>query len=331
MGKAAAQRFPPSERLARTSRMPDTSSQDPALAVDQKAELIKLRRSVHGALIGLQLERYAPGEAWTSLPYHPVFVGDTRTGVIHGGVVTLMLDESCGMAVQFALRSTQAIATLDLRIDYLRPATPGQSIRAHAHCYHVTRSIAFVRATAYQDAESDPIASATAMFMIGANRTDMLRQEPKVKFDTPPPLVAPDDDGGPLAISPYARFLGIRVDDQANTVMPYDPKQIGNPILPALHGGVIGAFLETASIFKVHREIGLAAAPKPIGLTVNYLRSGRPIDTFSRVSIVKQGRRVVAFEAQAYQSDPDKPIASCYGHFKLRPHGDGTSAESAGS
>lgn len=167
--------------------------------------------------------------------------------------------------------------------------------------------------------------------MIGANRTDMLRQEPKVKFDTQPPLVTPDDNGGPLAISPYARFLGIRVDEQANAVMPYDPKQIGNPILPALHGGVIGAFLETASILKVHREIGLAAAPKPIGLTVNYLRSGRPIDTFAKVSIVKQGRRVVAFEAQAYQSDPDKPIASCYGHFKLRPHGDGSTHEAADS
>ncbi|RJF65835.1 PaaI family thioesterase [Rhodopseudomonas palustris] len=299
--------------------MTDTPSPDPALAIEQKAKLIKQRRSVHGGIIGLQLDRHAPGEAWSSLPYHPVFVGDTSTGVIHGGVVTVMLDESCGMAVQLALQSSQAIATLDLRIDYLRPATPGQAIRAHAHCYHVTRSIAFVRATAYQDSESDPIASATALFMIGANRTDMLRQEPKVKFDTPPPLVAPDDTGGPLAISPYARFLGIRVDDQANAVMPYDPKQIGNPILPALHGGVIGAFLETSAILKVHREIGQATAPKPIGLTVNYLRSGRPVDTSAKVSIVKQGRRVVAFEVQAYQTDPDKPIASCYGHFKLRP------------
>ncbi|MBI5130818.1 MAG: hotdog fold thioesterase [Rhodopseudomonas palustris] len=295
-----------------------------AMSFEDKARMIQLRRSIHGGIIGLQLDRFEPEQAWSSLPYHPVFVGDTRTGVIHGGVVTAMLDESCGMAVQLALPSTPAIATLDLRIDYLRPATPGQAIRAHAHCYHVTRSIAFVRATAYQDSEADPIASATAMFMIGANRTDMLRQTPKVSFDTPPPLVAPDEpDGadGLLAISPYARFLGIRIDAGAQPVMPYDPKLVGNPILPALHGGVIGAFLETAAIVSVHREIGLATAPKPIGLTVNYLRSGRPLDTYARVSIVKQGRRVVAFEAQAYQTDPAKPIASCYGHFKLRAAG----------
>jgi uncharacterized protein (TIGR00369 family) len=299
--------------------MSDQSIPDPALSFDDKARMIKNRRSIHGAIIGLQLDRYASAEAWSSLPYHPVFVGDVSTGVIHGGVVTAMLDESCGMAVQLALPGTTAIATLDLRIDYLRPATPGQVMRAHALCYHLTRSIAFVRATAYQDAEDVPIASATAMFMIGANRSDMLRQTPKVTMDSAPELVAPDDpDGGPLAISPYPRFLGIRVDGDAQAMMPYDPKLVGNPILPALHGGVIGAFLETAAIVSVRREIGLATAPKPIGLTVNYLRSGRPLDTFAKVSIVKQGRRVVAFEAQAYQRNPAEPIASCYGHFKLR-------------
>jgi len=298
--------------------MSESTIPDRALSFDDKAQMIKNRRSIHGGIIGLQLDRYEPAQAWSSLPYHPVFVGDIGTGVIHGGVVTAMLDESCGMAVQLALPGTAAIATLDLRIDYLRPATPGQAIRAHAHCYHVTRSIAFVRATAYQDSEDDPIASATAMFMLGANRTDMLRQTPKVRFETPPPLVAPEDPDGPLAISPYPRFLGIRVDADAQAVMPYDPKLVGNPILPALHGGVIGAFLETAAIVSVHREIGQATAPKPIGLTVNYLRSGRPLDTFAKVSIVKQGRRVVAFEAQAYQRDPAEPIASCTGHFKLR-------------
>jgi uncharacterized protein (TIGR00369 family) len=299
--------------------MSDHHNEARALSFDDKERMIKSRRSIHGGIIGLQLDRCAPAEAWTSLPYHPVFVGDTATGVIHGGVVTAMLDESCGMAVQLALPGTGAIATLDLRIDYLRPASPQQAIRAHAHCYHLTRSIAFVRAVAYQESETDPIASATAMFMLGANRTDMLRQTPVVRFETPPPLVAPEDtSGGLLAVAPYARFLGIQVPDDEPPVMPYDPKLVGNPILPALHGGVIGAFLETAAIVSVHREIGLSAAPKPIGLTVNYLRSGRPLDTFATVSIVKHGRRVVAFEARAYQSDPAEPIASCYGHFKLR-------------
>jgi len=145
-----------------------------ALPFDELAKAVKEHRSVYGRISGLQLDHAAPGEAWSSLPYRPVFVGDTETGVLHGGVVTVLLDETCGMAVLLALGGGQGIATLDLRIDYHKPATPGLAIKAHSICYHVTHSIAFVRATAYQDSEDNPVATATACFMIGANSTNML-------------------------------------------------------------------------------------------------------------------------------------------------------------
>jgi uncharacterized protein (TIGR00369 family) len=131
------------------------------LPFDEMARAVGSRRSTYGHISGLQLDRTAPAEAWSSLPYRPAFVGDTTTGVLHGGVVTAMLDETCGMAVQLALDGTQAIATLDLRIDYQKPATPGLAIKAHSLCYRVTRSIAFVRATAYQESEDDPVATAS--------------------------------------------------------------------------------------------------------------------------------------------------------------------------
>ena len=296
------------------SKAPTTNA---PLAFDELAEAIKGRRSVYGYISGLQLDRAAPGEAWSSLPYRPVFVGDTQTGVLHGGVVTAMLDESCGMAVQLALDGTRAIATLDLRIDYQKPATPGLDIQAHSFCYRVTRSIAFVRSTAYQDSEDDPVATATACFMIGANRTNMLQDRP-TGDGAPPTLEAPEDPTGPLANSPFARCLGIRIGEDGTLVMPFSRKIIGNPMLPAIHGGMTGAFLETTAIVGVTRELGVSVRPKPIGLTINYLRSGRALDSYANVSIVKQGRRVVAFEAQAWQDDPAKPIASAFGHFMLR-------------
>jgi uncharacterized protein (TIGR00369 family) len=280
------------------------------------ASAIEARRSVYGSISGLRLERAAPAEAWSSLPYRPVFIGDTETGVLHGGVVTAMLDESCGMAVQLALDGTRAIATLDLRIDYQKPATPGLEIKAHSFCYRITRLIAFVRATAYQESEDDPVATATACFMIGANRTNMLTDRP-TGGGVPPALEAPEDPTSPFANSPFARCLGIRIGEDGTLVMPFSPRIIGNPILPAIHGGMTGAFLETTAIVGVTRELGVVA-PKPIGLTVNYLRSGRALDSYAKVSIVKQGRRVVAFEAQAWQDDPGKPIASAFGHFMLR-------------
>src|SRR3984885_16266956 len=179
------------------------------LPFDQLSEAIKGRRSVYGAISGLQLDRAAPGEAWSSLQYRPVFVGDTATGVLHGGVVTAMLDESCGMAVQLALDGARAIATLDLRIDYQKPATPGLDIMAHSICYRVTRSIAFVRSTAFQGSEDDPVATATACFMVGANRTNMLADE-RANHGAPVVLEAPEDPTGLFANSPFARFLGIR-------------------------------------------------------------------------------------------------------------------------
>ena len=109
--------------------MSKTSMLDTPLPFDKLAEAVKGRRSAYGYISGLRLDRAAPAEAWSSLPYRPVFVGDTQTGVIHGGVVTAMLDESCGMAVQLALDSDRLYATLDLRIDYQKPATPGIDIR----------------------------------------------------------------------------------------------------------------------------------------------------------------------------------------------------------
>ncbi len=100
--------------------------------------------------------------------------------------------------------------------------------------------------------------------------------------------------------------------------MPFSPKIVGNWLLPAIHGEIIGAFLETASIHEIEQSLDIAASPKPIGLTVNYLRSGRALETFVKTTIVRQGRRVAALEAKAWQDDPCKPIASAFGHFTLR-------------
>lgn len=301
--------------------MPDIPpDHESSLPFEQLAKAIGERRSLYGRASGLRIDRVAPGEAWSSLPYQSVFVGDIESGVIHGGVVTAMLDESCGMAVQLALDGSRSIATLDLRIDYQKPAKPGLAIKAHAICYQLTRSIAFVRATAYQETEQDPVATAAACFMVGANRTNMLRDR---EAYAAPILDAPAADSGPFAASPFARCLGIRVAADGVLQMPFSPKIIGNPILPAIHGGITGALLETTAIVGLTRELGVSSRPKPIGLTINYLRSGRAVDSFASVSIVKQGQRIVAFQAQAWQDDPAKPIATAFGHFKLRQETDG--------
>ncbi|WP_341860801.1 PaaI family thioesterase [Gymnodinialimonas sp. 57CJ19] len=112
----------------------------------------------------MKMEEMADGTAVISMPYSPEIVGDPATGVIHGGAVSALMDTCGGAAVMCHPRTKAATATLDLRIDYMRPATPGDRITARAHCYNVTRSVAFVRAEAFDGDASRPVASATGAF-----------------------------------------------------------------------------------------------------------------------------------------------------------------------
>jgi len=103
------------------------------------------------------------------VPYREDLVGDPDTGVIAGGVVTTLLDHTSARAVAKKLTEATSIATLDLRIDYMRPSRPGRDICATAYCYKVTRSVAFVRAVAYEDDPDDPVAAAQAAFMLDSS------------------------------------------------------------------------------------------------------------------------------------------------------------------
>ncbi len=121
----------------------------------------------HSAAMGMRLVSTGKGEATLMLPYSEALVGDVATGVLGGGAITALLDTCCGTAVFVAGdKGIASTATLDLRIDYMRPATPGRAVQAHAECYRVTRSVAFVRAVAWTETRDRPVATASAAFIL---------------------------------------------------------------------------------------------------------------------------------------------------------------------
>jgi len=120
----------------------------------------------HARALGMRLNNMGEGMAEIEMDYDERFVGDPETGVIHGGAVSALMDTCCGAAAMSHPSSPGGTATIDLRIDYMRPATPGQKIRAHAECYHITRSVAFVKARAMDDDDARPVATATGTFTV---------------------------------------------------------------------------------------------------------------------------------------------------------------------
>jgi uncharacterized protein (TIGR00369 family) len=122
----------------------------------------------HCRLLGMRLDEVRRGNGMMSLDYDERLIGNPRTRVVHSGVITALLDTLSGLVVMTRVPEGTPLATLDLRIDYLRPATPGETIRATAECYRVTSNVAFVRGAAFHRApEEDTIAHCTGTFMLG--------------------------------------------------------------------------------------------------------------------------------------------------------------------
>ena len=126
---------------------------------------------------------------------------------------------------------------------------------------------------------------------------------------------------------PYARFLGLTTASEGQTLtvtMPFAQKLIGNPVLPALHGGSTAALLELTAVAQVAALYPRLRLPRPINVTVAYLRSGRPSDVFAQARINKAGRRVAYVVAEAWQQGRDQPIATLNAHFLLDSDDDTT-------
>jgi uncharacterized protein (TIGR00369 family) len=123
-----------------------------------------------------------------------------------------------------------------------------------------------------------------------------------------------------LGSIPYAKFIGMRAElagDEMTAILPFSEHIIGNPMLPAIHGGVLGAFMEMTALAQLSVAEPLKRQPRTIDISIEYLRSGRPLTTFARARINKVGRRIANVHVEAWQEQRAAPIAALRGHFLL--------------
>ncbi|TXH52696.1 MAG: hotdog fold thioesterase [Burkholderiaceae bacterium] len=298
----------------------------------QKLNEKYVSRTPHMRAIGATVTAVDKGRGTMKLPARPDWLGDPVRGVLHPGALTVLADSACGLAVGAALDTPVPYATLDLRMDYLRPAVPERDVFCEAECFRLSRNVAFVRAEVWQDDRADPTAAAQGTFMLStapgtrppAPGAVAAPQERPVENAAAalPPWSAPEGSA-PIALErpvPYVEFLGIRSSPtEQGTLyrMPYQEKLIGNPRLPALHGGVVAGFGETAALLSLIERLKGEKFPKSIDFSIDYLRSGRPEETFADCEIVRIGARVALVQVRCWQKNPGYPIAVMRGHFLL--------------
>ena len=283
--------------------------------------------------IGLEITAVEPARGTMRLPPREDWLGDPERGLMHVGPLIVLADSACGIAVGAAVQARDVTyATLDLRLDWLRPALPGKAVFSEAHCYRLTRSVAFIRAEVWQDDRAQPVATAQSAFMLGTPSTTRSAATATIEASGAPRTdtssAAPTDWAAPQASEsplpgqhiPYVEYLGIRVapDPQQPTFrLPFQQKLIGNPHLPALHGGVVAGFAETSAILHLMQSLQGAKQPKGIDFSIDYLRSGRAEECFARCEVVRLGGRVALVTVRVWQRSPDLPIAVARGHFLL--------------
>jgi uncharacterized protein (TIGR00369 family) len=142
-----------------------SDSETPAAGAFDPNWFFGVRQGGHGSRLGIEYREHGPDWAELALPYRAELVGDSASGVLASGPILALMDMAASVAVWLKLQVFKPHATLDLRVDYLRPARPGQTVIGRGECYRITRSIAFVRGQAHDGDPADPLAHVAGTFM----------------------------------------------------------------------------------------------------------------------------------------------------------------------
>ncbi len=301
----------------------------------------------HSQELNLELINVEHGKVSLRMPYDPKIVGDIRTGLLHGGAITALMDTCLGcVAISHNEENILLSPTLDLRMDYIQPAE-SKDVIAEGELIRAGKNLAFTRAIAHQGDRNNPIALCSGNFMqMETNAPDTVvqkitgvmtdpafqlnkdtTQQALNSFDNTEDCMAAlkqcresGDISQLLACIPYANTLGINrisMGDEKVYCMAYKESLMGNPLLPALHGGAISGFMELSAALHVMVEGEVERVPKIIDFSIDFLRAGKLEETYALCQVVRQGRKIVNVAVTAWQANREMPIATARCHFLL--------------
>lgn len=291
----------------------------------------------HSHSLGISLVSHSEGKVTMMLDYHNAIVASPETGAIAGGAVTTLLDSCsgcCAVTVQDPIGLTP---TIDLRIDYLRTPVINKPIFAEVKILNVTPHVIFTQGIAWQE-EGVPIATSTGNFMnkpapwlekeIGKYINVMDNNLPK-RISLAEEVITIDSEhcanvfkqareqnNANLLIDfiPYAKLLGMqRIETQEADKWWYQltPSHslIGNPTLPAIHGGALAGFMEISALLHLTMKMDVVHFPKTVDFSIDYIRAGLLKNTYARCKINRFGNKLISMTIEAWQDEQTKPIA----------------------
>lgn len=286
----------------------------------------------HNRLLRMQLGPSSRGQLSFVLPHHPAIIGAPAGNAAHTGALTSALDAAMGSSVLTWFDQAQRSATLDLRVDFLRGARPGADLCCETRCLSVSDHLAVVGGLAHDGDRDDPVAIATGRFAVFPLRPGfdleleiaLGRSSPERPATAEAMTAAPaaGDTALPTALADqaYLRSLGLKLDMAATPVrglMPYHERVVGNPKVPALHGGALATLMQVTAAAELMKTSQASSAPLMSSCTIEYLRSAELVDCQASAAVVTRSRRYANLRAAIWQSREDQPVAVATVHFLL--------------
>lgn len=275
--------------------------------------------------LGMRSVSCSEGGMRIDLPWSEALADSAECG-LHPGAIATLIDALSGSVVLTRMHDFRRSATLDLRLDFVRPTVRGQPVVGEAEVLHIDGNLAFTRAVAHHGNVTEPVAVSSGCFAVfkghGGN--------PLAELEEPLPTFVPwrptPVNGGASPLQrifdavPYARLMGFEAGlDQGSVTgcQRYGAHLIGNPVMRSLHGGGIASLLQLTAAAQLMARSGASALPRLFNLNLEFLRQSAPADAYARAEVMSLTRRFANLRVTAYQDDPQQPIAMATAQFVL--------------